>query len=248
LALAKRYIAVVQPRALWPEKPLGMHSCRELELLVLRWKRIKIGWARNGIPRQRHFFVSDPKSISPCVYLVEGGRWLLVGTKFGSIQYYDLNAVTISASTLIPSPFDGQSEIRISVDMDSDAEFLTFHIGILTRPRPGGDDPQSKARWIQVWRVTAEVDSNDHVIGLAAELLSSFREEYEPACNSFRLQGQKVTYSFFYSYLQVGPFNSGHKIIIVDWKSRNSTSLSYTRKIIPDIQANVSSLPYYLCY
>jgi len=198
------------------------------------------------IPRQRHFFTDESAGLlSPCIYLVEGGRWLLVGTRLGSIQYYDLNAVTISASPLIPSPIDGRSEIRISVDMDSATESLTFLIGVLTRSRSNGD-LRSPQRWIQVWRVTAEVDSDGHVTGLNAEIRSSFREEYEPACVSFRLRGQLVAYSLFYSYLQVGPFNNGHKIIIVDWKTRNSTSLNYNRKIITGNQADVGSLCSYL--
>ncbi len=207
-----------------------------------------MGWATNYIPRLRHFFVSDESLtfISSCLsqYLVEGGRWLLVGTRFGSIQYYDLNAVAIAASTLIPSPIDGQSETRISVDMDSTSESLTFHVGVLTSRSPGGDGPRppQHARWIQVWRVMTEVDSDGDAIGLTAEIRSSFCEEYEPACISFRLQGQLVAYSLFYSYSQFGPFNNGHKIIIVNWKTNNSTSLNYTRKIVADTRADVSSL------
>lgn len=228
---------------------MDRHISRELELLVLQWKRIKTGWAMNRlsehIPRQRHFFTDNPAAFNfRCIYLVEGGRWLLVGTRLGSIQYYDLNAVTISASPLIPSPIDGQSEIQISVDTDSATESLTFLIGVLTRGRSNGD-LRSPQRWIQVWRVTPEVDPSGYVTGLNAEIQSSFREEHEPACVSFRLRGQLVAYSMFYSYLQVGPFNGGHKIIIVNWKTCNSTSLNYNRKIIVD-QANVSSSGFYL--
>jgi hypothetical protein len=209
-----------------------------------------MSWATNHIAlaRPQHFFISDesPALISSCMYLIEGGRWLLVGTRFGSIQYYNLNAVAISAATLIPFPFDGQSETRISVAMASASESLTFHIGVLTSHRPGGDDPRLPlhSRWIQVWRVTTEVNSNGHTIGLNAEILSSFCEEYEPACISFRLQGQLVAYSLFYSYSQFGPMNNRHKIIIVNWKTSNSTSLNYTRKIIADVQADVGGLTY----
>jgi len=45
---------------------------------------------------------------------------------------------------------------------------------------------------------------------------------------------------------KLGPFNNGHKIIIVDWKTRNSTSLNYNRKIITGNQADVGSPCSYL--
>lgn len=243
LALVKRYMVIFQPRQLWPEKPLARHTSRELEHLVLRWKSVKAGWAANRltepIPGQRLFSVSEQSAsyVSPCAYLVEGGRWLLVGSDLGAVQYYDLNAVNISATALIPPPFDGRAEVWISVDMDSVAESLKFNLGILTRRRPNTNDPAYPhspcyARWIQVWQVTTEVDSLGRVKGLTSELQSSFREEYEPICFSFRLRGQYIAYSLFYSDLQVGPMNHGHRVIVVDWTTHNSTSLNYTRKSI----------------
>jgi hypothetical protein len=253
LALVKRYIAI-SPRQLWPEKPLDRHTSRDLELLVLRWKSVKAGWAANRsttpIPRQRLFSISEQSApyVSPCLYLVEGGRWLLVGTRFGAVQYYDLNAVNISAITLIPSLFDGLAEIWLSADMDSVAESLVFHLGVLTRRRPNTNDPAYPhspryARWIQVWQITTEVGSNGCVRGLTSELKSSFCEEYEPTCFSFRLRGRYVAYSLFYSDLQVGPLNHGHRVIIVDWTTSNSTSLNYTRKSI-STKASVSDPSY----
>jgi len=168
---------------------------------------------------------------------VEGGCWLLVGSDLGAVQYYDLNAVNISATALIPPPFDGRAEVWISVDMDSIAESLKFNLGILTCRRPNTNDPAYPhspcyAWWIQVWQVTMEVDSLGRVKGLTSELQSSFREEYEPICFSFRLRGQYIAYSLFYSDLQVGPMNHGHRVIVVDWTTHNSTSLNYTRKSI----------------
>jgi len=247
-------MAIIRPRQLWPEKPLDWYTSQELEHLILQWKSIKVGWAANQwtepIPRQRHFLMSDQSApyVSPCVCLVEGGRWLLVGTTFGSVQYYDLDALNISATSLIPPPFDGRAEMRISIDMDAITESLTFHLGILTRRRPGGNDPEYPhspgyaARWIQVWQVATEIDSHGNVKGLKSELKSSFCEEYEPACFSFRIQGQFVTYSLFCSD-RYGPFHRGHKIIIFDWTTCTSTSMNYTRKIIPN-KASVSVIPH----
>ena len=62
LALVRWYTASIEPRPLWPEKPLAKHTARELEHLVLRWKSGKAGFAVNEldnvIPNQRHFFLS----------------------------------------------------------------------------------------------------------------------------------------------------------------------------------------------
>lgn len=250
LALAKRYIAISQPRQLWPEIPLDQHTSRELEHLVLRWKSVKAGWAANRstapIPGQRQFLISEHSApyVSPCLCLVEGGRWLLVGTSFGAVQYYDLNATNITATTLIPPLFDGRAEVWLSIDMDSVAESLKFQLGVLTRRRPDVDDrayPHSPqyAWWIQVWQVTTDVDSLGCVRGLTSELKSSFREEYQPTCFSFRLRGRYVAYSLFYSDLQVGPLNHGHRVIIVDWTICTSTSLNYVRKSV-STKASVS--------
>ena len=134
----------------------------------------------------------------------------------------------------------------MSIDMDSSTESLTFHLGILTSREPNVDDPEyphspQYTRWIQVWRVVAEVDSNSCVTGLTPVMLSSFREEYEPACFCFRLKDQLVAYSLFYSHTQVGPLNSGHKIIIVDWKTNQGDWLNYARRIVPRTKASVSS-------
>jgi hypothetical protein len=223
LALAKRYMAI-QSRPLWPEKPLNRHIGRDLEHLVIQWKSVKVGWAtkRSKAPvnRQRHFRISEQSApyISPCLYLIQGSRWLLVGTRFGGVRYYDLNAVTISATTLIPPLFDCRAKISISVDMDSAVESLTFYLSILTRRSPDENDPDYSPRyawWIQVWRVRTEVDSHGIVKGLYRK--QCHREEYELTYVSFRLQGENVVYSLFYSPLQSEPLNNGHKAIVVNW-------------------------------
>lgn len=133
----------------------------------------------------------------------------------------------------------------MSIDMDPAAEPLTFHIGVITYlTKPDNDSGPQSPKWIQIWRVTAVVDyPTGNVTGLTAEMQSSFREEYEAICVSFQLRGKLAAYSLFYSYQQFGPFNHGHKIIIVNWETCNSSSLNYTRKIIADTQAKVSSTP-----
>jgi hypothetical protein len=83
----------------------------------------------------------SPENAHNCVHLVEGGRWLLVGTDSGSVICYNLDASAIEPSILIPTPFDEETafdedddtEILLSVDMDLEAEYLKFNIGIIMR-------------------------------------------------------------------------------------------------------------------
>jgi hypothetical protein len=194
----------------------------------------------------------SPEKARNCVHLVEGGRWLLVGTDSGSILYYDLNATAIEPSVLVPTPFDEdtafdedeETEILLSVEMDLEAEYLKFNLGIMTRRMPLTDPDSTQSpryfRWIQVWQVSSDVDEHGRVKGLRAGRLACFPEEYRNRCDSFRLQGQHVVYAlrtkFGFRDMLDGPC-----IVIVDWTSSNSISLVYPRRVIWRITAEVSS-------
>jgi len=244
-------MATIHPRQLWPERPLAGYTNLELQHLVLRWKSVRPGWMANQltvpIRSQRHFFISEQSASNiASVYLVEGGRWLLVGTRVGAIQYYDLNSDNISATTLIP-PLFGSSrvDVWISVDMDTTAESLTFHLAVMTHIREHHDPeylPSTHGRWIRVWRITSAIGLDGRIKGLIPDLKSSFPEEYTPTCLSFRLRDQQVAYCMFYPESQAG-FITGHKIVVVEWTahSAHTTSLNYTRKVI-STKGSVSGL------
>jgi hypothetical protein len=231
---------------------LDLYTDRELEHLVLRWQKAKLCWALSqykNIPIQQRFV--SPEKAHNCVHLVEGGRWLLVGTDSGSVICYDLNSSTIEPSILIPTPFDAETafdededtEILLSVDMDLEAEYLKFNLGIITRRMPDIDSDSSRPhyfRWIQVWRVTSDVDMNGEVQGLRAERLAYFPEEHRNRCDSFRLRNQHVAYALQTKY-EYSDIRDGPCIIIVDWALCDSTSLVYPRKVIWRIVAEVSS-------
>ena len=247
LALVKQYSSCVQPKSLWLEKPLDLHTSAELEQLLLRWKSVKAGWAVNRpnepVLHQRHFFVEDMQRHS--AYLVKGGRWLLVGTRSGTVLYYDLNAPIITPSLLVglqPCNYEHVRELKISVDVDLDAEPLTFYLAVLSRRSVLKQLPlRNSHRWIQVWRVTSDIGTDGHVKGLITELVSSFREESESLCFSFNIRGRYVAYQLFYSPSQVSLYNDGHRVVVVDWTTMcTTTSLDYTRKIIPCASASVS--------
>ena len=241
-------MATVHPRQLWLEKPLDRYTTPELQHLVLRWRSIRTGWVANQLTtplcQQQHFLSEQSTPHISCVYLVEGGRWLLVGTQDGAIQYYDLNANNIFATTLIPSLFSGRrTDVRISVDMDASAESLTFHLATMLRVQEHDDleyHHSTHVRWIQVWRITSDVDFDGRMV-LKSEFKASFPEEYGSTCLSFRLRGQQVAYCLFYSDQAAGPFITGHQIIVVNWTICNTTSIYYTRKIV-STKGTVSNL------
>ncbi|KAF9559232.1 hypothetical protein CPC08DRAFT_528387 [Agrocybe pediades] len=91
------------PGILTLEKPLGLYSSKEVEHIVLVWESTRIGWrTADGTPsRQRtiHLDQSSSHDSRPqgsrfyeAVYLVPGGRWLLVLYARGGIAYYDLDS------------------------------------------------------------------------------------------------------------------------------------------------------------
>jgi len=243
----------VYPRPFCLEKPLDFYTDRELEHLVLRWQKAKACWSLNqykNIPIQGRFV--SPEEANNCVHLVEGGRWLLVGTNSGSVFCYDLNASAIEPVILIPTPFDEETawddveetEIRLSVDMDLDVDYLKFNLGVITRRIPESDPDSSRPpryfRWIQVWQVDSIVDKNGEVKALRAERLACFPEQHRNRCDSFRLRGRQVAYALHTNY-EFSDRRDGPCIIIVNWTVFNSVSLVYPRKVIWRTIAEVSS-------
>ena len=255
LALFKLYSATEYPRPYCLEKPLDLYAALELERLILRWEKTRICWTLNKIKTisiQRRLCLS-PEAIPNSAHLVEGGRWLLVATHSGSILCYDIGASTIEPTEVIPTPFDEgtvfdddeEAEVLLSVDMDPEAEYLTFNLGVITRRIPEGDpDPDSfypprYFRWIEVWHVTSDIDKDGEVKGLKAERLSRFPEQHQNTCHGFRLRGGQLAYLLDTDY-EFGFLNDGPCIIVVDWKLCDPISLVYDRKVIWRIMATVS--------
>jgi len=219
---------------------------RELEYLILRWQSGRAGI--RALTQPKELPLSIPEDYMQSVHLLPGGRWLLFGARDGSVKYHDLNSLGISeAITLVPSQFDQDANtvVLLSVDMDLDAEYMTFNLGIMKwRVPPLDGDPDYPnfpryARWIEVSRVTSHWDENGRVGGLRAEQLACFREEYMCEYESFTLRGRHVAYSV-YSYEQSISLGDGDNVAIVDWTLPDSTSMSYPRRLIWRRRARVS--------
>ena len=200
LSLVQWYSDTIQPRPFWLEKPLDLYTDRELEYLILRWQSGKAGRA---LTQPRALPLSIPKDYSQSIHLLPGGRWLLFGARDGSVKYRDLNSpCEISeAVTLVQFDQDANTIVLLSVDMDPDAEYMTFNLGIMKwRLSPLDGDPDYPnfpryAHWIEVCRVTSYWNEDGQVKGLRAERLACFREEYLCGYDSFTLRGRHVAYS-----------------------------------------------------
>ena len=247
LSLVQWYSDTIQPRPFWLEKPLDLYTDLELEYLILRWQSSRADVRTLSQPKELP--LSIPEDYSQSVHLLPGGRWLLFGTHDGSVKYHDLNShrEISEAVTLVPSQFDqdANTTVLLSVDMDPDAEYMTFNLGIMKwRLFPLSGDPAYPdfphyARWIEVSRITSYWDENGRVEGLRAERLACFHEEYPCGYDSFTLRGRHVAYSL-YSF-EMGPsLGDGENVAIVDWTLPDSTSLSYPRRFIWRRRAKVS--------
>lgn len=247
LSLVRWYSATIQPRPFLPEKPLNLFTDRELEYLILKWQSRKAGRALTQ-PKER--VLSIPETYLRGVHLLQGGRWLLFCAPNGTVKYHDLNSPgeTLEAVTLVPTHFDHDANtiVLLSVDMDRDTEYMSFNLGVMTRRVvPFNDDldypnPPRYARWIEISRVASYWDENGLVMGLRAERLACFREEFLCGCDSFTLRGRHVAYSLC-SFDRIIE-GEGDNIVIVDWTLANSTSLAYPRRLIWRRRAHVSCL------
>ncbi len=150
LSLVQWYSATVQPRPFLLEKPLDLYTDRELEYLVLKWQSGRAGY-KLAQPKERKLSIPEDYLLS--VHLVEGGRWLLFGARDGSVKHHDLDAPgeTSEAVTFAPTHFDENANtiVQLSLDMDPDAEYMTFEHD------PDYPNPPRYARWIEIIRVTS---------------------------------------------------------------------------------------------
>ena len=216
-----------------------------MEYLVLRWRSGKAGYSL--LEEQRDFSITEP--LLQGSHLLEGGRWLIFATLDGSVKYYDLNSQTesLDAVTLLPTHFnkDTITVNSLAVDLDPDAEYLTFNLASMTvldnMKRDTELNRPQHARWIEVNRVTPYWDEDGNIKGLQADRLACFREELWCPFGSLTLRGRYVAYSL-QSFRRDSGFGDGESIVIVDWTSVDPTSLIYPRKFIWGRRVLVSTI------
>ena len=99
------------------EEPLYSYSAEELERWVLLRRSADVGWMSEDVKftQKRQINLRDNRVGG--VFLVPGGRWLLIGGVNGSVVACDIDASTLRVIPLIPPDEDRQRVHLIAIDM-----------------------------------------------------------------------------------------------------------------------------------
>lgn len=125
----RQYVAeTIRPPRL--EEPLELYSAADLEQWVLRRRSANLGWKRPDTPYTRIREI-ESKDVGG-VYIVPGGRWLLVGDQGGSLLAYDLDAPLITKNVIIPQDAENQQAevIAIDVEPETQGQNLAFTVAV----------------------------------------------------------------------------------------------------------------------
>lgn len=148
-----------------------MHTSHELEHLFLLWKSADAAFSGKSITSVRECAFHSQRSLS-WSYLVEGGRWLLTVGSGGAVTYYDLDAESITGTSLIPALINPgpQHKVAMSVDYDIQSPMFKFNIALYLSDYL----PKPHCKMFQIWSVSLVLDPSHHGVGLVAKSLAMF--------------------------------------------------------------------------
>ena len=101
-------------------------------------------------------FPTNDSDIS-ALTLIDGGRWLLVVSRFGSVSYYDLDTQEPVKRLLIPAVrLESRDDYfpctaMMAVDMDNDSALLSFNLALYTC-KSGNSRLFYNFRWLTIYR------------------------------------------------------------------------------------------------
>lgn len=219
--LVNQHISGIVDRPPLLERPITLYTSDELRSLFLLWKSAHIGLtSEDGRPARERRFIAER---SKFVYLVRGGRWLLVATYTGLVMYYDLDAEIIEGALLIPEQSKPVSHFLMSVDVDTNSPTLRFNIAFsLHVARP-------KKNMVHVWRVDCLLDGNQRVNGLKATPLSSF--PHRPMISSVMKLSLAGPHIAFTAKREDSEPHLAH-IFVLDWDRANGDSAVYPWRML----------------
>ncbi|KAF8960236.1 hypothetical protein BDZ97DRAFT_1760873 [Flammula alnicola] len=238
--IVNRHMQPADPGALPLERPIAMYTAEELEHVFLRWKSSEIAWtAEDRFPRERDLKIEKP--LRMC--LVKGGRWLLIATPAGTLDYMDLDAPVLVQVPLIPNPFNGEDKFIMQVKMSPDysqtspTDLLTFNIVLATTATvsPPTYDPTTlvlrspAVHLLQVWCISLVLDHHQHATGLSAERLASFPQEPPDLLQSLSLLGSHIAYC----WVRFDPLLSFP--VVVDWTRAQELGANYPKHMISGV-------------
>jgi len=170
------------------------------------------------------------------MYLVEGGRWLLVAYSTGSVTYFDLDASKSTEIILIPDQFDYlyRRSVSMAIDRDCDSPFLTFNL-VLTFCANSTLVRTPEEQGIQIWRVTLALDNQQQGIGLTTFRLASFPLEYFiRRVYTSSICGPHLAISFICD----AHHNHNQLTFVIDWKRAHGGLPDYPRHLIRSRRRN----------
>jgi hypothetical protein len=180
LNLCRGYLvpSITSPQLLHLERPLWKYNSQELEFLFLRLQGAEIGLRGNGNPPAQTRRL-DTTNRAARMHLVEGGRWLLVVSKTGSVTYLDLDSPTITEAILISDQIDDPTptvwrniETQIAVDMDRASPFLAFNMVFSFCSLEDTRGPREHK--IEIWHVDLLLDERRRGVGLTCKHMATF--------------------------------------------------------------------------
>ena len=215
-----------------------MYNSQELELLFLRIQGAEIGWRRDdNFPARSRTVTSINKAIG--LWLVEGGRWLLVVSQTGSVTYFDLDSPIITEAILILDQIDDPTpmvwrdiRLKMAIDMDRASPFLAFNIAISFCTF---EDARPEEHKIQIWHVDLVLDDRQLGVGLTCKRVATFPLETDIyLLNALSLLGPRVSFS-----IHCLGYEEPEKTFVVDWGRANGKS-DYPRRLIHPVHNPVS--------
>lgn len=118
------------------ERPMDFYSSQELEYLVMRREseEIKCKTQHKVSPAFTRRLPIDDSGIGTLT-LINGGRWLLTVSYYGSVSYYDLDMKNPVKRLLIPKVREQNHSgsfyaVAMSVDIDDESAMLTFNLAL----------------------------------------------------------------------------------------------------------------------
>ncbi|TFK74097.1 hypothetical protein BDN72DRAFT_955962 [Pluteus cervinus] len=216
-----RYIASREhPQPLLLERPVESYTPDDLEVLVLKRRRVEVGFRKlmQGGKSPR-FKISLDCYVNGTMHLIRGGRWLLISTPNGGVIYLDLDIKLQAASNLF-NPWrilvrerttSRNYTTHMSIDIDHTSPYLKFNLALLCF-----SSYLTTIYEIEVWQVTMELNDRGFGVGLQAKLLNSFSDEPPQWVGSVALQGDNLLCTIF-----VSPSYRTH-VVVLPWKEANS--------------------------
>ncbi|RDB22268.1 hypothetical protein Hypma_010710 [Hypsizygus marmoreus] len=215
------------------EEPLGSYSAEELERWVLMRRSADLGWSfGSSEPPQKRWIRHHS---TPATFLVQGGRWLLVGGDNGSITAYDLDVSEVSGTELIPPQGTANPQpVRwISIDIEETASKLTFTLSLSPRlPQRHAESPSLN---IRIYKVTLCGHGSDAY--LTACLLNSFSANEQAKVRSTSLLGRLFVRTMFTTH------RNRSYIEVFDWMESTSSLHRRTTIFPQEVTACVHILP-----